>query len=64
MIKKRQLSNSRDPDYHSLPVTQEEEEAWLLLAAREAFEIKERDSMKSKATSHRRRDLPEGDAND
>jgi hypothetical protein len=47
MIKKRLLSNSRDPElaglnsaidsYKDMPVTSEEEEAWLLLAAKETL---------------------------
>jgi hypothetical protein len=46
------MSNSRDPnDYMNMPSTPEEEEAWLLLAAREAFEIKERESKKPKTSS-------------
>jgi hypothetical protein len=53
MKKKRAMSNSRDPNYPytDMPVTSEEEEAWLLLAAREAFELQERESKKPKPSS-------------
>jgi len=53
MKKKRAMSNSRDPnnEYMNLPVTSEEEEAWLLLAARELLESEERDSKKPKPAS-------------
>jgi hypothetical protein len=37
--------------YKHLPITSEEEEAWLLLAAREAFELQERESKKPKPSS-------------
>ena len=61
MIKKRLLSNSRDPEfanphaldsYKDMPVTSEEEEAWMLLAAKEtldAIEKEEREAKKVKS---------------